>query len=92
MSNIKIYTISFLIIANIALSFGIVYVEHLTRSQFRDLQSESNKKFNLRNDWKTARITADTLLSPSRIEKDARNLLNMSLPKDKKWELININD
>jgi len=43
MSNIKIYTINFLIISNITLSFGIVWIEHLTRSQFRDLQIYSKK-------------------------------------------------
>ena len=86
MSNIKIYTIIFLIIANIALSFGIVWIEHSTRSQFRLLQQYSSEKNDYRNQWKTARIKVNTLLSPSRIEKDAQILLNMSLPREKNWK------
>ena len=45
MSNIKIYIIVFLIISNISLSFGIVWLEHLNRSQFRELQFLSNQKY-----------------------------------------------
>ena len=43
MKNIKIYTISILLIMNISLSFGIIYFEHLTRSQNRELQILENE-------------------------------------------------
>ena len=52
MSNIKIYTILFLILANMGLAFGIIWIEHLTRSQFRDMQLYSNKNMDLKNEWK----------------------------------------
>ena len=90
MSNLKIYIISFLIVSNISLSFGIVWVEHLTRSQFRDLQLYSEEKSDLKNEWRKARIDEGRYASLSRIEKKARTLLNMSLPTKK--VLININD
>jgi len=90
MSNFKIYTICFLIFSNIALSFGIVWIEHLNRSQFRKLQFYSNEKIELKNEWRKTRIEERRYASHSRIEKDARNLLNMSLPKKK--VLIKIND
>jgi len=90
MSNIKIYTINFLIISNITLSFGIVWIEHLTRSQFRDLQVYSKEKSDLKNEWRKARIDEGRYASLSRIEKKAQTSLNMSLPKKK--VLININD
>ena len=90
MSNFKIYTICFLILSNIAFSFGIVWIEHLNRSQYREVQVQSNKKIELKNEWRKARIDERLYASHSRIEKDAQNLLNMSLPKTK--VLIKIND
>ncbi|MAZ79561.1 MAG: hypothetical protein CMD72_02320 [Gammaproteobacteria bacterium] len=90
MSNLKIYIISFLIVSNISLSFGIVWVEHLTRSQFRDLQLYSEEKSDLKNEWRKSRIDEGRYASLIRIEQKAQTLLNMSLPKKK--VLININD
>ena len=90
MSNLKIYIISFLIVSNISLSFGIVWVEHLTRSQFRDLQLYSKEKSDLKNEWRKSRIDEGRYASLIRIEQKAQTLLNMSLPKKK--VLININD
>ena len=90
MSNLKIYIISFLIVSNISLSFGIVWVEHLTRSQFRDLQLYSEEKSYLKNEWRKSRIDEGRYASLIRIEQKAQTLLNMSLPKKK--VLININD
>ena len=90
MSNFKIYTIGFLIITNIAFSFGIVLIEHLTRSQYRQLQYFSNQKYELRNEWKKARIDQSIYASFSKIEENAKISLKMSLPKNRK--LIYIND
>ena len=90
MSNIKIYIIGLLIIGNLALSLGIVWIEHLNRAQYRKLQEFSNQKYELRNDWKKVRIEEGMYASHSRIEHKAQNLLNMSLPKERK--LIRLND
>ena len=90
MSNIKIYIIGLLIIGNLALSLGIVWIEHLNRAQYRKLQEFSNQKYELRNDWKKVRIEEGIYASHSRIENRAQNLLNMSLPKKRK--LIRLND
>ena len=90
MSNIKIYIIGLLIIGNLALSLGIVWVEHLNRAQYRKLQEFSNQKYELRNDWKKVRIEEGIYASHSRIENKAQNLLNMSPPKERK--LIKLND
>ena len=90
MSNLKIYIIGLLIFGNLALSLGIVWVEHLNRAQYRKLQEFSNQKYELRNDWKKVRIEEGMYASHSRIENKAQNLLNMSLPKERK--LIKLND
>ena len=90
MSNLKIYTICVLIILNIILSFSIIWLEHLTRSQFRSLQSFSNLKYELKNEWKKTRIIESRYTSHSEIEARAVKYLNMSIPK--KRVLININD
>ena len=47
MKNIKVYIICILFIMNI-FSFGIIYFEHLTRSQNRNLQLLENKKYHKR--------------------------------------------
>ena len=90
MSNLKIYIIGLLISGNLALSLGIVWVEHLNRAQYRKLQEFSNQKYELRNDWKKVRIEEGIYASHSRIENKAQNLLNMSPPKERK--LIKLND
>ena len=90
MSNFKIYIIGALIFGNLTLSLGIVWIEHLNRAQYRKLQEFSNKKYELRNDWKKVRIEEGIYASHSRIENKAQNLLNMSLPKERK--LITLND
>ena len=88
MSNLKIYIIGLLIVTNIVLSFAIVWTKHLTRTQYRILQSLSNQKYNLKTEWRKARVEKGKYDSLSKIEKDAQIFLNMTAPK--KRELIYI--
>ena len=90
MSNFKIYIILFLIFANVIFSFGVVWLEHITRSQFRAIQSLSNQKYNLEIELKKSRVEKRKYDSLSKIEKSAQNQLKMFIPK--KRILININD
>ena len=90
MSNFKIYIILFLIFANVIFSFGVVWLEHITRSQFRAIQSLSNQKNNLEIELKKSRVEKRKYDSLSKIEKSAQNQLKMFIPK--KRILININD
>tara|TARA_Y100000992_G_C20826229_1_gene287229 strand:+ start:78 stop:350 length:273 start_codon:yes stop_codon:yes gene_type:complete len=90
MSNFKIYIILFLIFANVTFSFGVVWLEHITRSQFRAIQSLSNQKNNLEIELKKSRVEKRKYDSLSKIEKSAQNELKMFIPK--KRILININD
>tara|TARA_Y100000996_G_scaffold295138_1_gene233588 strand:+ start:726 stop:998 length:273 start_codon:yes stop_codon:yes gene_type:complete len=90
MSNFKIYIILFLIFANVIFSFGVVWLEHITRSQFRAIQSLSNQKNNLEIELKKSRVEKRKYDSLSKIEKSAQNELKMFIPK--KRILININD
>ena len=90
MSNFKIYIILFLIFANVIFSFGVVWLEHTTRSQFRAIQSLSNQKNNLEIELKKSRVEKRKYDSLSKIEKSAQNELKMFIPK--KRILININD
>ena len=90
MSNFKIYIILFLIFANAIFSFGVVWLEHITRSQFRAIQSLSNQKNNLEIELKKSRVEKREYDSLSKIEKSAQNELKMFIPK--KRILININD
>ena len=80
----------FLIFANVIFSFGVVWLEHITRSQFRAIQSLSNQKYNLEIELKKSRVEKRKYDSLSKIEKSAQNQLKMFIPK--KRILININD
>jgi len=62
----------------------------LTRSQHRQLQYFSNQKYELRNEWKKARIDQGIYASYSKIEENAKISLKMFLPKNRK--LIYIDD
>ncbi len=90
MSNFKIYTIIFMIIINITLSFLVVWTEHLTRVQYRKLQLHSNLKNDLKTEWKKIRVNQDLYASFGKIERDAKNILNMSKPNN--VEYISLND
>jgi len=90
MSNLKIYMIGVLILGNISLSFGVVYLEHLTRTKYRELQSLSNEKYNLNIEWKKSTLEKGKHDSLSKIEKIAQSRLKMIAPK--KREFININE
>ncbi|MAR77410.1 MAG: hypothetical protein CMD43_00525 [Gammaproteobacteria bacterium] len=90
MSNIKIYIILFLIFANVILSFGVVWLEHITRSQFREIQFLSNQKYDLEIELKKSRVEKRKYDSLSKIEKFAQSKLKMFTPKER--VLININE
>ena len=72
------------------LAFGIIWVEHLTRSQFREMQFFSNKNIDLKNEWKKLSIEESKYASQSRIEKEAKRKLSMKIPLKK--ENLKIND
>ena len=90
MSNIKIYMIAFLIISNISFSFGIVWLEHLNRSQYRELQFLSNQKYILKTEWRKVRVEKRKYDSLSIVEKAAQEELKMFIPNQKM--LITINE
>ena len=90
MSNIKIYIILFLIFANVAFSLGVVWLEHITRSQFRSIQFLSNQKYDLEIELKKSRVEKRKYDSLSKIEKAAQTKLKMFTPKER--ILVNIND
>jgi hypothetical protein len=72
MSNLKIYMIGVLILGNISLSFGVVYLEHLTRTKYRELQSLSNEKYNdfkQKFDFDVGIITGDNKINMKNIQK-----------------------
>ena len=68
----------------------MVYLEHLTRTKYRELQSLSNEKYNLNIEWKKASLEKGKHDSLSKIEKIAQSRLKMIAPK--KREFININE
>jgi len=89
MNNFKIILIIILIFSNISFSFGIVYVEHLTRTQYRNLQKYTDQKYKLLNERNKLRNEVRAYTSHSKIEKDAINKLNMKIPKTRRFIRIN---
>ena len=89
MNNYKIILIIILIFSNISFSFGIVWFEHLTRTQYRDLQKNADQKYKLMNEQKKLILEASALTVHSKIEKDAINKLNMKVPESRRFISIN---
>ena len=89
MNNFKIILIIILIFSNISFSFGIVWVEHLTRTQYRNLQKYTDQKYKLLNERNKLRNEVRAYASHSKIEKDAINKSNMKIPKTRRFIRIN---
>ncbi len=68
----------------------MVWLEHITRSQFREIQFLSNQKYDLEIELKKSRVEKRKYDSLSKIEKFAQSKLKMFTPKER--VLININE
>ena len=71
--------ITVLFLANIFTGVGIIYTKHMTRISFIELQNKQDAYDELRFEWGRLQLEQSAWATHGRIEKIAREKLNMDL-------------
>lgn len=80
--HIKVDTALFaMIVLVIASAVAVVYIKHLSRSEFIQLQQLEKKRDLLNEEWGRLLLEQSTWGSPSRVEQQARIRLQMIVPQ-----------
>lgn len=80
--HIKVDTPLFaMIVLVIASAVAVVYIKHLSRSEFIQLQQLEKKRDLLNEEWGRLLLEQSTWGSPSRVEQQARIRLQMIVPQ-----------
>ena len=77
-----------LIAANVLTGVGVVYSKHSLRKDFIELQKLQNSFDELQVEWGRLQLEQSTWLAHSRVEKLAREELDMSLVHKKRLVLL----
>ena len=85
----KFIILSSLLILNIVFAFSIIYIEHLNRALFRDLEIVKKEEKFLQNEWKKVLVDSREIANPARIEKRANKELGMLYPDSRRVIYIN---
>jgi len=64
----------------LASALGVVYTKHQTRSQYASLQQLQYKRDNLHVEWSQLLLEKGTWANDARVERVAREKLNMEIP------------
>jgi len=75
----RILLIGVLFLANVATAVGVVYSKHSMRKSFIELQAMQNKYDELQIDWGRYQLEQSAWATHGRVEKVAREKLNMGL-------------
>ena len=75
----RVVLIIVLFLANVFTGVGIVYTKHSTRKSFIELQNMQNSFDELQVEWGRLQLEQSTWATHGRIEKLAREKLNMDL-------------
>jgi len=79
-----------LLILVIACALGVVTSQHKARKLFMDLQYEKERAQQMDVEWGKLRLEQSTLAMPTRVEKLARQQLQMHLPAGDQMHLVRI--
>ena len=85
----KFIILSSLLMFNIVFAFSIIYIEHLNRALFRDLEIVKKEEQSLQNEWKKVLIDSREVANPARIEERASEELGMLYPDSRRVIYIN---
>lgn len=77
----KFFSLTALIVATFASALGVIYFKHCSRQYFAELQSLQQTSENLHVEWSQLLVEQGTWASDVRIDKVARQHLNMELPE-----------
>ncbi|MDD2701237.1 MAG: cell division protein FtsL [Sideroxydans sp.] len=79
-----------LLILVIACALGVVTSQHKARKLFVDLQYEKERAQQMDVEWGKLQLEQSTLAMPTRVEKLARQQLQMHLPANDQMHLVRI--
>lgn len=77
-----------LLILVIACALGVVTSQHKARKLFVDLQYEKERAQQMDVEWGKLQLEQSTLAMPTRVEKLARQQLQMHLPASEQMHLV----
>jgi len=77
-------------IAVVASAIAVVEVKHQTRSLFVDLEAEYNERDRLNTEWSRLRLEQGALATHSRVERLARESLEMRQPAPDDTQLLRL--
>lgn len=78
--NARHALISLLSVTIVVTSLGVVYTKYQTRTLFVELQELQAERDQLNIDWGRLLLEQSTWATPTRIENEARERLNMHVP------------
>ncbi|NOT20087.1 MAG: cell division protein FtsL [Sideroxydans sp.] len=82
---------AFLLFVTIACALGVVTSQHKARKLFIELQNEKERAQQMEVEWGKLQIEQSTLAMPARVEKLARQQLQMQIPPSEQIRYIRVN-
>ncbi len=82
---------AFLLFIAIACALGVVTSQHKARKLFIELQNEKERAQQMEVEWGKLQIEQSTLVMPARVEKLARQQLQMQIPPSDQIRYIRLN-
>lgn len=79
-----------LLIVVVACALGVVTSQHKARKLFVDLQYEKERAQQMDVEWGKLQLEQSTLVMPARVERLARQQLQMHLPTSDQMHLVRI--
>lgn len=79
---------SLLLLANLAVAIGVVYVKHSNQMVFKQIQEQREAYHRLQTDWGRLLLEQGTLAAYARVEKEAVQRLRMRRPDPSKVNLL----
>ena len=79
---------SLLLLANLAVAIGVVYVKHSNQMMFKQIQHQRDAYHRLQTDWGRLLLEQGTLAAHARVEKEAARRLRMRRPDPSRVNLL----
>jgi cell division protein FtsL len=77
-----------MIVLTIVSAVAVIYIKHVSRSEFIQLQKLEKSRDALNEEWGRLLLEESTLGNPSRVERQASSRLQMVVPADDKTVVI----
>lgn len=77
-----------LLLANLAVAVGVVYVKHSSQTMFKEIQQQRQATHRLQTDWGRLLLEQGTLTAHARVEREAVRRLGMQRPEASTVKLL----